>query len=182
MKILAIEILRVHLEHFDDQRIDIFYIEIERDRVVRGEFGLVREREIEVDAVLELLIHLGRQHRIQLLGISQAIDDLRLGEQVLEILVVDVGEISFVIVGIDEKVLQVAADQRLVVADDREHRGSRKIGLQIGGELPPLDRFHVLRLNIDDVLGQFDVLQESSRIVFSLASGRAPADDKGCAP
>jgi len=48
------------------------------------------------DAFLPLLERLGREHRVPLLHVAQAVDDLRLGEDALEVVGVQIGLIGAV--------------------------------------------------------------------------------------
>ncbi len=168
LEILAIEVLGVDLKDLDNQRVDVLHVDIQSDWVVGTQFGLVRIGEIEVDPVLELLVHFRRKHRVEFFGVPQAVDDLRLGKDLLEILIVDVRRVGRIVVSVDEEVLQIASHERLVVADNRQHRRAGEILLQVGGMLPPLERLHVFRRDITRVLRQLDVLQESLGIEFAL--------------
>ena len=66
-------------------------------------------------------------------GSPRPVLDLRLGEQVPQVDVVDVRLELLRSTGVvDEEVLQVAADERLVGADRRQQRDRREVGVQVG--------------------------------------------------
>ena len=119
-QLAAIEVSRIDLEDLDDQRLDVLDVQVERDRLIGRERLLVGHREIEIDPLFQRLVLRGRQHGVPSLGIADAAYDLYLGKVVLQIEVIDVRLIGLRVGVVDEEVMQVAADQRLVVADRRQ--------------------------------------------------------------
>ena len=100
----------------------------------------------------------------------------------LQIGVVDVGREGVVVGGIEQEMEQVAAHQRLVVADRGQHRLVAEILLQVGGVLLALERLHEFRLDVDDVLGQLEIFEEPLGVRICPASDRAPAGDTARGP
>ena len=167
-QMLAIIVLGVDLEHLHDQRVDILDIQIQSNRILGPELGLVRVGKINIDPLFQLLVLLRGQHGKQLLVVPQAVDDLHFGKLLFQILIADVRGEYLIVGGIQQKMLQIAPHQGLVVAHHRQHRHAAIVLLQIGRRLLPLDGLHEPRQDVDHVLGQAEILQEPLEIVFSL--------------
>ncbi len=127
---------------------------------------------------------LGRQLRRPRLRVAQAVLDLRLGEQVPQVDVVDVRlELLRAPRPSAKKCLQVAADERLVGADrrqQRERRSSRRS--RSAGKRPDSARsFHALA-HVRLEPRQLEVREEPGLVVHRPARGRARAGGRGRGP
>ena len=83
------------------------------------------------------------------------------------------GRVGVIVGGIDKEVQQITAHQRLVVADRRQHGHGAEILLQIGSPLLAFDRLHEFGLDVRDVLGQLEILEEPFGVRICPASDRA---------
>jgi len=69
-----------------------------------------------------------------LLALSQAVHDLRLGKEMPQVHVVDIRLELFCVRGVDEKVRQITADERLIGADRRQQRRPLVVRVEIAGK------------------------------------------------
>ena len=81
----SIVVQRVDLEDLHDQCLDVLDVQLEFDRIVGSEQSCVGGNEVQVDPLLELLVLFGRQQCRPTGRVVLARDDLRLGEELLEV-------------------------------------------------------------------------------------------------
>ena len=156
----AVVVPRVDLEHLDDQRADVLDVQVQADRRFGGEQPLVVERKVEVHAFLQGLVLGGRQQRVPLLAFAQSVHDLRFRELAFQVGVEDERLVGFVVRRVDKEVLQVAADQRFVVAHRRQQRHAGVVRAQVGGKAAVLRLVQKLRPDVAHLPRQLQIRQE----------------------
>ena len=109
--------------------------------------------------------------------------DLRLGEQVAEVDVVDERLELPGRVGRGQEVLQVAADERLVVVRRGSSVTAGEVGVQVGRELRATSRLRAAALAMyGRCRGSCQVFEEEGLVVTSPASGRGRGGGTGRGP
>ncbi len=163
--ILLIEVEGVDFVDLHDQCRHVLHVQIDANRVFGRQAAAIGVGKIEVHALFQLDVLLGRQHRRPLFRIAQSEHDLGLGKRVLEIGVVQIFLVRFERGLREEEMLQVTAHQGLVIADGRQPREAGKIGLAI--RCKPADNFlaDVLGIHIGGRARQRDVRQKPRAVI-----------------
>ena len=91
--IASIEVLRVDFVDLDDQLVDVLDEQVELDWILVAEDLRIGGCKVEINAVFQLLVLGGRKQRVPLLGISQPLRDFGFGENLLQVLVANVGRV-----------------------------------------------------------------------------------------
>ena len=149
-------------------------MELEADALVRAIERLVRRGELDIDPFLQRLV-LGRgQHGIPLLHVADPVDDLGLREDFLDVFVPQIGGVGRVGVLLHEEVLEIAADEGLVVLDSGMEGNLLVIRAEVSPIAAELIAVEILRTDIVDVPRELEVLHEAVLVV--LAQG--PVEDQ----
>ena len=180
--LILVEIGRVDLEDLHDQGRHVLDVQIERHRFVDVEVRLVRGGEVDVDAFLQLREHLRRQIAGPTLRLAQAEFDLRLGEEVFEVLIVDPLLELLGRIGIGQEVLQIAPHQRLVAADPRQQRDGGIIGVQIAGIAPGRVALQRFLRHVPLLPRQLEILDEERLVEAALRAVEERACDRARGP
>ncbi len=158
---LLVVLQRVDAIDLHDQRLDVLDVHVQLDLLIRPEILGVGRREVQVHALGQGLV-LGRgQHGRPLLGVARAGKKLRLSEDFLQVAVLDELGVGQPGVLLDEEVLEVRPDERLIAAADRRQEGLLlEARAHVGGEtlevLAALDR----QRNVEHPPRQLEVLHE----------------------
>ena len=161
----AIVILGIDLEDAHDQRFDVLDVQVETDRIARREeFGIGRNK-VEIDPVLQCLVSIRREQRVPLLGLAQPIHDLRFGQIVPQIDIADERLVGRRHRFVDKEVMEVAADQRLVVSNRRQQREGFIIYVKIRGITPVFALLEKPGFDVRHIPRQADVSHEAIFVI-----------------
>jgi hypothetical protein len=93
--------------------------------------GFVGRQEVDIDAVFESGILIGRQLRGPLLGLAQSQFDLRLGEEETQVAIVNKRFELYGRIQVLEEMLEILADQRFILPHGREQCQRRVVSVEI---------------------------------------------------
>ncbi len=165
--VLAVKIVCIDFIHFDDQRRHVLDVQIDPDRIVNGEILSVSHREIDIDALFQLLKLFRWQPRRPLLCIPKAMHDLRLGKRLLEVGIVNVRGVRLVSHFGQKEMLQIAAHKRFIISDRRQERHATIVGIQISRVTSHRRLFDVLAVHVAGQPWQLDVGHKTGLVVDS---------------
>ena len=177
------KIQRVHLVDFHDELRRVLHDEIDLHVVARLRAGRgleelrIRRDELDVDAVLELLVRRRREQRSPLLGISLAAGDHRFCEHRLQPCVAHIfhprreHRVHSRGSALREEVQEIFTHERLVVADGPVlDEPLAEVSVQVAHRLRVAQALDPFRIHIAERAGELEVIEEARPVIHALAA------------